>query len=164
MDGGDLLHDVDAVLVALDHLRDALDMTLNGLHPEERFAAMLGFHARKEYTPPRVGWGEVLYDQAGKGNQTTADFTVPSQWLLYWSFACEGGSTAAGSLKIDLYLRGVDEVIKSFSNPAGKPARVEHNYIGDGRHHLAIETVCQWRVTVTPAQGQSVTASPSSSP
>ncbi len=119
--------------------------------------------SRPAPTPSNVGQESVaiMYDQSGQGNAMTRDFQVPSQWLIYWSYACVPPSSSAGDLKVTVYLKGMDPPLKSFSNDDGTTSGVEHNYVGDGWYHLAIESSCSWRLTVTPAPGYSVSPTPS---
>jgi hypothetical protein len=92
----------------------------------------------------------------------TKDFQVPSQWLIYWSYACSPPASTAGELALTVYLKGVDTPLKTFANSAGSTSGVEHNFVGDGWYHLAIASSCPWHITVTPAPGFSVSPSPSS--
>ena len=91
----------------------------------------------------------------------TPDFQVPTEWLIYWSFACSNGTSAAESLQVSVYRKDVGIPLKIFSNQAGATNGVEHNYVGDGFYHLAIQSACSWRVTVTAAPGFSVSPTPS---
>jgi len=102
----------------------------------------------------------IIYDQSGEGNAVTKDFQVPSQWLVYWSYACSPPASRAGQLTVAVYLKAVGEQLKSFSNKAGSTSGVEHNFVGDGSYHLSIASSCPWRITVTAAPG-SVSPSPS---
>lgn len=122
-----------------------------------------GVTSRPAPTPSNVGQESVaiMYDQSGQGNAMTRDFQVPSQWLIYWSYACAPPSSSAGALKVTVYLEGMDPPLKSFSNDNGTTSGVEHNYVGDGWYHLAVESWCSWRLTVTPAPGYSVSPTPS---
>lgn len=122
-----------------------------------------GATSRPPPTPSNVGQESVaiMYDQSGQGNAMTRDFQVPSQWLIYWSYACAPPSSSAGALKVTVYLEGMDPPLKSFSNDNRTTSGVEHNYVGDGWYHLAIESSCTWRLTVTPAPGYSVSPTPS---
>jgi hypothetical protein len=102
----------------------------------------------------------IIYDQSVEGNAVTKDFQVPSQWLIYWSYACSPPASSAGQLTVAIYLKGVGEPLKSFSNKSGSTSGVERNFVGDGWYHLSIAASCPWRITVTPAPG-SVSPSPS---
>ena len=66
-----------------------------------------------------------------------------------------------GTLQITVYRKDLTIPLKTFSNPSGATKGVEHNFVGDGRYHLLIQSMCSWRVTVTPAPGFAVSPSPS---
>ena len=116
-------------------------------------------------TPSQSNIGQesvsILFDQSGQGNAVTTDFQVPSQWLLYWSYACTPPASTAGSLKVTIFLKGITTPIKSIASDNGSTNGVAHNYIGDDWYHLAIDSSCSWRLTATPAPGYSISPSPS---
>jgi len=101
-------------------------------------------------TAPPAG---PIFTQAGSGSATTANFRVPDNWDLAWTYDCAkfpGGQGYFGvtiydndeGQQLDFDNQGVNQ-----SGPSGQG--VEHYHSGGNQKFLKVNALCDWTITVT---------------
>jgi len=99
-------------------------------------------------TPPPAP--VTIFTLSGNGTKNTADFTVPDEWTLAYTFDCSSFGQAGN---FQVYTYGADGTI-DFSGPTVNELQMKGNSStaghGDsGKKYLAINSECAWTVTVT---------------
>lgn len=89
---------------------------------------------------------KTLFTLSGSGIKNTADFTVPSEWVLNWTYDCSNfGSTG----NFGVYEYNADGTTAGLlANELGKGAPGSSNQHNDaGSKYLTINSECKWTVT-----------------
>lgn len=89
----------------------------------------------------------VLLDMQGSGQQTTQEFTTPTnEWAIAWAYDCSNFGTQ-GNFIVNIYTPDGGMVIGGVNELGENGNRVEYQHQG-GTFYLEINSECAWHVVV----------------
>ena len=100
---------------------------------------------------PKPTAAPPIFSASGSGIKTTADFTVPSEWTLAYTYNCAAfGST--GNFLVEGYNSdgSLDFTGPSVNELGAKGSSSTAVHADSGKKYLSIDSECSWTVTVLP--------------
>jgi hypothetical protein len=90
---------------------------------------------------------KTLFTFSGSGIKNTADFTVPAEWVLNWTYNCSNFGGNPGNFQVMEYNAdgGLAGLLANELGKGGPGTSNQHNDAGS--KYLTVNSECHWTVT-----------------
>jgi hypothetical protein len=106
-------------------------------------------------TPTTTAPAAAIFEQTGSGTANTANFRVPDDWDLAWTYDCSKFPGGTGNLIVMIYDNDDGQQL-DFDNQGVNQlgqngAGTEHYHSGGNQKFLKVVSTCDWTIKVTKA-------------